>query len=54
MTVLEADEEIGNPEEEEAAIIEDIVEVLERSQKDKLPALGDIPKKKLSEETVKG
>ena len=53
LTALESDEEIGNLEEEEVAIIEEIAEVLERRQKDKLPALRDIPKKKLSEETVK-
>ena len=47
VTVQEADEEIGNLEEEEVAIIEEIAEVLERRQKDKLPALRDIPKKKL-------
>ena len=53
LTALESDEEIGNLEEEEVAIIEEIAEVLERRQKDKLPALRDIPKEKLSEETVK-
>ena len=44
LTLLEPDEEIGNVEEEEVAIIEEIAEVLERRQKDKLPALRDIPK----------
>ena len=53
VTALEADEEIGNLEEEEIAIIEEIAEVLERRQKDKLPALRDIPKKKLLEESAK-
>ena len=53
VTALEVDEEIGNLEEEEVAIIEEIAEVLERRQKDKLPALRDIPKKKLLEETAK-
>ena len=53
MTAMEADEKIGNLEEEEVAIIEEIAEVLERRQKDKLPALRDIPKKKLLEETAK-
>ena len=53
LTALEADEEIGNPEEEEVAIIEEIAELLERRQKEKLPALGDITKKKLLEETAK-
>ena len=54
LTALEVDEEIGNLEEEEDVIIEEIAEVLERRQKDKLPALRDIPKKKkLLEETAK-
>ena len=53
LTELEADEEIGNLEEEEVAIIEEIAEMLERRQKDKLPALRDIPKKNLLEETAK-
>ena len=39
MTALEADEKIGNLEEDEVAIIEEIVQVLERRQKGKLPAL---------------
>ena len=46
LTTLEADKEIGNLEEEEVAIIEEIAKVLER-QKVNLPALRDIPKKKL-------
>ena len=46
LRALEADEETGNLVEEEVAIIEEIVEVLERRQKDKLPAFGNIPKKK--------
>ena len=54
VTALEADEEIGNLEEEEVTIIEEIAEVLERRQQDKLPALRDIPKKKLLEKTDKG
>ena len=41
------DEEIDNLEEEEVAIIEEITRVLEGKPKDKLPALRDIPKKKL-------
>ena len=52
LTALEADEEIGNLDEE-VVIVEEIAEVLERRQKDKLPALRDIPKKKLLEETAK-
>ena len=53
MTVLEAHEEIGHLEEEEVAIIEEIVEVVEKGQKDKFPALRDMPKKKVLEETAK-
>ena len=53
LTTLEAVEEISNHEEEEVAIIEEIVEVLERREKYKLPNLRDIPKKKLLEETDK-
>ena len=52
LTALEADE-IDNLEEEEVAIIKEIAEVLERRQKDKLPALRNIPKKKLLDETAK-
>ena len=39
LTALEADEEIGNLEEEKVVIMEEIAEVLERRQKEKLPAL---------------
>ena len=53
VTALETDEEIDNLEEEEVAIIEEVAEALERREKDKLPALRDIPKKELLEETTK-
>ena len=53
LTALEADEEIGNLEEGEVATIEEISEVLERRQKDKLPAFRDVPKNKLLEKTAK-
>ena len=53
LTALEAEEEIGNLEEEEVVIIEEIAEVLERTQKDKLPGLRDITKKKSLGETAK-
>ena len=53
MTEMDEDEEIGNLEEEEVAITEEIAEVLERRQKYKLPAPRDIPKKKLLKETAK-
>ena len=52
LKALEADGEIANLEEEEVAIIEEIAGVLERRQKGKLPALRDIPKKKLLDETA--
>ena len=52
LTALEADEEMGNLEEKEVTIIKEIEEVLERTQKDKLPALRDIPKQKLLQETA--
>ena len=53
LTALGAKVGIGNLEEEEVAILEEIAEVSERTQKDKLPALRDIPEKKLLEETTK-
>ena len=53
VTALEADGEIDDLEKEEVAITEEIAEALERRQKDKLPALRDIPKKELLEETAK-
>ena len=53
LTTLEADEEIGNLEKEEVAIVAEIAEMLERRQIYKLSALRDIPKKKLLEETAK-
>ena len=46
MTALESDEEIGNLEEDEVAIIEEIAELLERRLKDKLPTLRDILKRR--------
>ena len=52
LTALEEDEEICNLEKEKVAIIEEIEEVLERRQKDKLQAFRDIPKKDLLEETA--
>ena len=53
LTVLEADEEIGNLEEEVVAINQEITEVLERRQKGKPPVLRYVPKKELLEETTK-
>ena len=52
LTALEWDEKIGNLGEE-VTVIEETAEILERRQKDKLPALRDVTKKKLLEETAK-
>ena len=40
-------------DEEEVAIVIEIAEVIERGRNDKLPALRNVPKKKLLEETAK-
>ena len=40
-------------DEEEVAIVMEIVEVIERGRRDKLQALRNVPKKKLLEETAK-
>ena len=40
-------------DEEEVAIVPEITEVIERGRKDKLPALRNVPKKKLFEDTAK-
>ena len=53
LTALEVYEEIGNLEEEQLDILEEIAEALVRKQKDKLPALRGVPKKNLLEETAK-
>ena len=48
-----AEERADSLDEEEVAIAMEIAEVIERGRKDKLPALRNVPKKKLSEETAK-
>ena len=53
LTALEADEAIDNLEEDKVAITEEIADVLEKRQKYKLPALRDVQKNKLLEETAK-
>ena len=40
-------------DEEEVAIVMEVAELIERGRKDKLPALRNVPKKKLLEETAK-
>ena len=48
-----AEEQAGSLDEEEVATVIKIAEVIERRRKDKLPALRNVPKKKLLEETAK-
>ena len=48
-----AEEQAHSLDEEEVAIVMEIAEVIERGRKDKLPALRNMPKKKLLEETAK-
>ena len=48
-----AEEQADSLHEEEVAIVMEIAEVIERSRKDKLPDLTNVPKKKLLEETAK-
>ena len=48
-----AEEQADRLDEEEVAIVMEIAEVIEKGRKDKLPALRNVPKKKLLEETAK-
>ena len=48
-----AEEQGDSLDEEEVAIVMETAEVIERGRKDKLPALTNVPKKKLLEETAK-
>ena len=48
-----AEEQTDSLDEEQVAIVMEIAEVIEKGRKDKLPALRNVPKKKLLEETVK-
>ena len=48
-----AEEQADSLNEEEVAIVIEIAEVIERFAKNKLPALRNVPKKKLLEETAK-
>ena len=48
-----AEEQSDSLDEEEFAIVMEIAEVIERGRKDRLPALRNVPKKKLLEETAK-
>ena len=48
-----AEEQADTLDEEEVAIVIEIAEVIEKGRKDKLPALRNVQKKKLLEETAK-
>ena len=48
-----AEEQADSLDEEEVAIVMEIAEVIEKGRKDKLPALRNVPKMKLLEETAK-
>ena len=48
-----AEEQTDNLDEEEVAIVMKIAELIERGWKDKLPALRNVLKRKLLEETAK-
>ena len=48
-----AEEQADSLDEEEVATVIETAEVIENDRKDKLPALRNVPKKKLLEETVK-
>ena len=50
---MEAEEQADSLDEEELAIVMEIAEVIEKGRKDKLPALRNVPKNKLLEETAK-
>ena len=50
---MRAEEQADSLDEEEVAIVMEIAEVIERRRKCKLPALKNVPKKKLLEETAK-
>ena len=47
-----AEQQADSLDEEEVAIVMEIAEVIERGRKDKLPALRNVPKKELLEETA--
>ena len=53
LPVMGAEEQADSLDEEEVAIVMEIAEVIERVRKDRLPALRNVPKNKLLEETAK-
>ena len=50
---MRAEERADSLDEEEVTIVMEIAEGIERGRKDKLPALTNVPKKKLLEDTAK-
>ena len=48
-----AEEQADSLDEQEVAIVMEIAEVIERGRKDKLPALRNMPKKKLLERLLR-
>ena len=48
-----AERQADSPDEEKVTIVMEITEVIEKGRKDKLPALRNVPKKKLLEKTAK-
>ena len=50
---MREEEQADSLDKEEVVIVMEIIEVIERGRKDKLPALRNVPKKKLLEETAK-
>ena len=52
LTEMGAEEQADNLDEEEVAIVMEIAEVIERGRNDRLPALRNVPKKKLLEKTA--
>ena len=53
LSEMEAEEQADSLDEEEVATVMEIAQVMERGRKDKLPALRNVPKKKLLDETAK-
>ena len=52
-TEMGAEEQVDSLDREEVPILIEIAEVIERGRKDRLPALTNVPKKKLLGETAK-
>ena len=50
---MRAEEQVDSLDEEEVATAMEVAEVIERGRKDKLPALRNVPKEKLLENTAK-